>query len=69
MNDEETVAWIRQANNESCWMCGIRLRADQMVADGGSACPDVRWYCLDTRGCTQRWTTRQNAVASSTRPW
>lgn len=41
-----------------CWMCGARLRADQMVADGGSACADVRWYCLDTRGCTQRWTSR-----------
>jgi hypothetical protein len=67
MNDPETVAWIRQANNESCWMCGIRLRADQMVADGGSACSDVRWYCLDTRGCTQRWTTRLSAVPSPAR--
>ena len=42
----------------SCWMCGIRLSAGQMVADGGSACADVRWYCLDTRGCTDRWTRR-----------
>jgi hypothetical protein len=42
----------------SCWMCGIRLPAGQMVADGGSACADVRWYCLDTRGCTDRWTRR-----------
>jgi hypothetical protein len=40
----------------SCWMCGIGLSAGQMVADGGSACADVRWYCLDTRGCTERWT-------------
>ena len=54
---------------ESCWMCGIRLRADQMVADGGPACPDVRWYCLDTRGCTQRWTARVSAVSGSPRPW
>ena len=69
MNNEETVAWIRQASNEACWMCGVRLRADQMVADGGVACPDVRWYCLDTRGCTQRWTARLTAVASSPRPW
>jgi hypothetical protein len=29
-----------------------------MVADGGSACADVRWYCLDMRGCTERWTSR-----------
>jgi hypothetical protein len=42
----------------SCWMCGIRSSADHMVADGGSACADVRWYCLDTRGCTERWTSR-----------
>jgi hypothetical protein len=42
----------------SCWMCGIRLSADEMVADGGSACLDLRWYCLDTRACTERWTSR-----------
>jgi hypothetical protein len=42
---------------ETCWMCGIRVRVDQLVADGGSACPDVRWYCRDMHGCTQRWTT------------
>jgi hypothetical protein len=29
-----------------------------MVADGGSACADLRWYCLDMRGCTERWTSR-----------
>jgi hypothetical protein len=29
-----------------------------MMADGGSACADVRWYCLDKRGCTERWTVR-----------
>jgi hypothetical protein len=39
-------------------MCGIRLPADQMVADGGRACTDLRWYCLDTWGCTERWTSR-----------
>jgi hypothetical protein len=38
-------------------MCGIRLPAHQMVADGGSACLDVRWYCRDTWGCTRRWTS------------
>jgi len=43
---------------EPCWMCGIRLPAAQMVTDGGSACRDLRWYCLDVRGCTERWTVR-----------
>jgi hypothetical protein len=45
------------AQVRSCWMCGIRLPASQMVADGGSACHDVRWYCRDTWGCTRRWTS------------
>lgn len=47
------------AEVKSCWLCGIRLAAHHMVADGGSACADVRWYCLDTRGCTERWTSHQ----------
>jgi hypothetical protein len=37
-------------------MCGYRQPLAQMMADGGSACADVRWYCLDTLSCTQRWT-------------
>jgi hypothetical protein len=40
----------------SCWLCGIRRHASQMVPDGGRACPDVRWYCKDARACTDRWT-------------
>jgi len=50
--------WAEPAPIRSCWMCGIRMPADQMVADGGSACSDLRWYCLDTWGCTERWTSR-----------
>ena len=50
--------WGESAQVRSCWMCGIRLPARQMVADGGSACHDVRWYCRDTSGCTRRWTSR-----------
>jgi hypothetical protein len=50
--------WARQASAKPCWMCGIRLSAEQMVADDGSACPDLRWYCRDTRACTERWTSR-----------
>ena len=45
------------AQVRSCWMCGIRLPAGQLVADGGNACPDVRWYCRDVWGCTRRWTS------------
>jgi hypothetical protein len=43
---------------KSCWLCGIRLPAGDMMADGDSTRLDVRWYCLDTRGCTERWTQR-----------
>jgi hypothetical protein len=47
----------------SCWLCGIHTPTDRMVADGGSACDDVRWYCQDTRSCTRRWTTRSAGPA------
>jgi len=52
------------AQVRSCWMCGIRLPARQMVADGGSACHDVRWYCRDTSGCTRRWTSHSARVTA-----
>ena len=67
MADHErwTVALAGPAVVESCWMCGIRLPAGQMVADGTSACAHVRWYCLDTWGCTERWTTRSARPADS----
>lgn len=42
---------------QSCWLCGTRLPAREMVSDGGSACADLRWYCADTRRCTERWTS------------
>jgi hypothetical protein len=61
------------AQVRSCWMCGIRLPASQMVADGGSACHDVRWYCRDMWGCTRRWTShsaRLTAISPDvTEPW
>lgn len=61
MTDEERLAFptTRPAGVQSCWMCGTRLPTSSMVADGGSACTDVRWYCQDTRGCTERWTSRR----------
>jgi hypothetical protein len=40
----------------ACAMCGIQLPVHQMVADGGQACADVRWYCKDAQSCTERWT-------------
>jgi len=42
--------------HERCWMCGIRLPTALLLADGGSACADIRWYCRDLRACTGRWT-------------
>ena len=39
-----------------CWLCGTRQLTSLMVADGGAACADVRWYCQDSGACTSRWT-------------
>ncbi len=60
MPDQERLSYAPAGAGavQQCWLCGIRLPADHMVADGGGACADVRWYCLDKRGCTERWTTR-----------
>ena len=44
---------------ERCWLCGARLPVQMMVADGGSGCTDVRWYCRNTRVCTDRWTAQR----------
>jgi len=59
-----TPLWGERTPVRSCWMCGIRLPADQMVADGGDACHDLRWYCRDTLGCTERWTSRSTRSAA-----
>jgi hypothetical protein len=40
-----------------CSLCGIALPLGLLVPDGGQACADVRWYCKDAKGCTERWTT------------
>jgi hypothetical protein len=48
----------------TCWLCGIRLPASQMVPDGGRACSDLRWYCRDTWACTQRWTSHAARLAA-----
>jgi len=58
MVDPQRLAPLRgePARVEACWLCGIRLSTDQMVADGGGSCTDLHWYCRDVRGCTERWT-------------
>jgi hypothetical protein len=40
----------------SCWLCSTRQRTVLMVADGGPACENVRWYCRAVDRCTARWT-------------
>jgi len=52
---------------ESCWLCGIRMTADHMVADGGPECADVRWYCADAQACTKRWTSPRPASPADAR--
>ena len=52
----------RRAAVVTCWMCGIHLHKAQMVPDGGSACPDIRWYCKDTQACTDRWTSSRRQM-------
>jgi hypothetical protein len=53
---------------ERCWLCGARLAVQMMVADGGSGCQDVRWYCRNTRVCTDRWTAQRTRRLDSGEP-
>jgi hypothetical protein len=39
-----------------------------MVADGGSGCEDLRWYCRNTRVCTDRWTAQRARRPESGEP-
>jgi hypothetical protein len=56
--EDRSITSLANPAVQSCWLCGTRLPAREMVADGGSACADLRWYCADTRRCTERWTSR-----------
>ena len=40
-----------------CSMCGTALPLGLLIADGGQACANIRWYCKDTKSCTERWTS------------
>ena len=68
MDDLERLTSASATGIRSCWICGIRLPAERMVADGGSACADVRWYCRDMRACTQRWTRQPADPADAGHP-
>lgn len=57
-------ALVRRAAVVSCWLCGIRLHQNQMVPDGSDACQDIRWYCQDSRSCTERWISAQRGKRS-----
>jgi hypothetical protein len=46
----------RPLESARCSLCGIELPKGLMMPDGGGACDDVRWYCRDTKSCTDRWT-------------
>ena len=48
----------RPVPSAQCSLCGIALPVGLMVPDGGQACADIRWYCQDTKSCTERWTAR-----------
>ena len=62
-------AAARRAAVVSCWLCGTSLLQHQMVPDGGRACGDIRWYCKDTRACTERWiSVRRQARAARAAP-
>ena len=64
MPDQERLSYAQAGGAvQTCWLCGIRLPAEHMMADGGNACADVRWYCVDKRGCTERWTARTDSPA------
>ena len=63
--EDRSIVSLANPAVQSCWLCGTRLPAREMVADGGSACADLRWYCADTRRCTERWTSSWSTGAGA----
>ena len=49
---------LRQLQSAQCSLCGMTLPIGMMVPDGGQGCADIRWYCMDVKSCTERWTAR-----------
>ena len=54
MPDQERLSYAPAGPGavQPCWLCGIRLPADHMMADGGGACADVR---LSNAGMPDSW--------------
>jgi len=48
---------LRPLEAAQCALCGIARPLGLLVPDGGGACTDIRWYCKDTKSCTERRTT------------
>ena len=51
-----------------CSLCDLERPIGLMVADGGEACDDLRWYCKDAKSCTLRWTSRPPEPPAGTGP-
>lgn len=58
----------RPLESARCALCGIELPKGLMMPDGGGACADVRWYCKDTKACTERWTARPDQAPAPQAP-
>jgi hypothetical protein len=56
---QQRAAARRSLQEARCALCGIELPLGLMVPDGGHACADLRWYCKDSKACTERWTSRE----------
>jgi hypothetical protein len=54
---------LRPLKVAQCSMCGTALPLGLLVADGGQACANIRWYCKDAKSCTERWTTARGPFA------
>ena len=54
---------LRPLEAAQCSMCGTALPLGLLVADGGQACTNIRWYCKDAKSCTERWTTARGQFA------
>lgn len=52
----------RRAATARCWLCSASLHISQLVPDGTDACTDIRWYCADVPGCTERWIALHHAA-------
>ena len=47
--------WPRPLEVAQCSLCGVARPLGLLVPDGGQACADIRWYCKDSKSCTERW--------------